>query len=121
MTSTNDMTNEERQEYWGMVIEEFQSSGISKTEYCKNNGIAFSTFQYWYKKFTYGEAEESGSRFAELVDPALEKINVEPVPGRPAQEVRGELSIQYGNIRIQVSSETPMTLLASVLGVLGYA
>lgn len=121
MTSTNDMTNEERREYWGMVIDEFRSNGSSKTEYCKNNEIPFSTFQYWYKKFTSDEAEESGSRFTELVDPALEKLKEEPVPERPPQDFQGELSIQYGGVCIQVSSKTPMPLLTSVLGVLGYA
>ena len=35
MVATDDMTKEEREEYWALVFEEYHESGLCKTEYCR--------------------------------------------------------------------------------------
>lgn len=40
------MNNKTRAEY----IAEWKSSGLSKTEYCKEHGIQYGTFQSWIRK-----------------------------------------------------------------------
>ena len=44
------MTKEEKYEYWRMVMDEYESKGISKSDYCKQNDIPVSTFNYWLDK-----------------------------------------------------------------------
>ena len=44
MKSKDQITKEERVEYWEMVISEFKESGQTKSEYCGNNDIPVSTF-----------------------------------------------------------------------------
>jgi hypothetical protein len=39
----NDKTKEDH-------IDDWKSSGLSKTEYCRDNGIHYSTFQSWIRK-----------------------------------------------------------------------
>ncbi|SFQ51731.1 hypothetical protein SAMN02910358_02607 [Lachnospiraceae bacterium XBB1006] len=52
MISTENLTKEERAEYWQMVLDEFQDSGLTKTAYCQENEISVSTFNYWENRFT---------------------------------------------------------------------
>ena len=35
----DDMTKDEKREYWEMVLEEYESSGMNKSEYCRVNDI----------------------------------------------------------------------------------
>ncbi|MBO6113159.1 MAG: portal protein, partial [Lachnospiraceae bacterium] len=50
MINTDDMTKEELVEYWQMVMEDFSDSNKTKTEYCKENEIPLSTFNYWVNR-----------------------------------------------------------------------
>ena len=45
--SLANLTKEEYAEYWQMVLDEFQDSGLTKTAYCQENEISVSTFNYW--------------------------------------------------------------------------
>jgi hypothetical protein len=116
---TENMTKEERLEYWEMVIDEYTKSGLTKTDYCKNNDIPVSTFNYWDNRLKEMAAENSGNRFIEL-----------KIPGDSASDIRitesnvvfvPELGIDYQGLRILVNSYTPMSLLTEILGELGYA
>ena len=46
----DEMSKDEKREYWEMVLEEYESSGVSKSEYCRVNDIPISTFNYWLDK-----------------------------------------------------------------------
>ena len=117
MQTTDSMTKEERQEYWEMVIEDFSESDLTKTEYCKNNEIAVSTFNYWENKLKELKDQAEGGRFVELriPDDDASKINVADGCFEP------ELGIDYRGLRILITSQTPMPLLTNVLGEIGYA
>ena len=121
MQITDDMTKEERQVYWEMVIEEWSSSGLTKTEYCQKNDIPVSTFNYWYNKISNLDAENNGdSRFTELILPDGDKGRITVMSDFKGDFVP-ELSVSYNGARIYINSETPMQLFQSVLGVFGYA
>lgn len=38
-------------------VADWESSGLSKTEYCRDNGIHYSTFQSWLRKESPKKAE----------------------------------------------------------------
>ena len=52
-----------------------QESGLSVREFCTNEGVAYSTFYYWYKKT---RLKRGNQEFIPLV--------VKPSPGVPAQD-----------------------------------
>ena len=119
MAATDNMTKEDRIEYWEMVIDEFTHSGLTKTDYCRNNDIPVSTFNYWENRLKELAVENTGSRFVELklpkgvaTDVAFTETNSAFVP---------ELGIDYRGLRILINSLTPTELITDVLGELGYA
>ena len=119
--ATDDMTREERLEYWGMVVDEFHQSGLTKTEYCQKNDIAVSTFNYWDNKLNNlaAEACSEGNRFVEIpVSDNKKELHI--VPGNTGI-FHPELSLLYNRMQILIDSSTPMSLLKSVLKELGYA
>lgn len=109
--STDNMSTEERLEFWTMALGEFQSSGLSKAEFCRQNGIKTSTLNYWQRKLdTSPEETDRLPRFIEL-DPALLKPNSStPLP------FTAQLSVLCGGVSILVSRDTPMDLLVQVIG-----
>ena len=119
--ATDDMTKEERIEYWSLVVDEFHQSGLTKTEYCQKNEIAVSTFNYWDNKLNdlAEEACSEGSRFVEL--PFSDNKKELHIPSGDTGIFQPELSLLYNKIQILIDSSTPMSLLQSVLKELGYA
>ena len=119
MKSKDQMTKEERVEYWEMVISEFKESGQTKSEYCGNNDIPVSTFNYWEKRLGELRESEDSGRFVEL------KLSAGDLQEASLVEAGGvfipELGVDFGGLRILVNSETPMNLLTKVLGEVGYA
>ena len=51
--------------YWRHHIDSWQESGQSQQRYCRNQGIALSTFGYWRRKLTTRNVEKP--RFYPLV------------------------------------------------------
>ena len=47
MSITDNMTKEERKEYWELVMEEYADSDLSKKDFCDANDINPSIFNYW--------------------------------------------------------------------------
>lgn len=46
----NQMSREEKYEYWSLVVEEFESSGKTIREQCRANDIPFAQYYDWRKK-----------------------------------------------------------------------
>lgn len=121
MLSTEDMTKEERAQYWEMVVEEFNESGLTKTDYCRNNDIPVSTFNYWENRLKemVQAKEMEGHRFVELPVPVDEKRH--PPAAIPGGGFHTELVVMYGGVSLFLNSDTPLPLLSAVLEEMGYA
>lgn len=37
----------ENEEYWKQQLEKLKSSGLSRTQYCRENGVNYDRFGYW--------------------------------------------------------------------------
>lgn len=55
------------------LIKSFQSSGLTMKAFCARQNLAYSTFQYWHKKF---KSEQY------LSGPAFTEVKVEGSPSR---------------------------------------
>ena len=119
MKTTDDMSTEERVEFWTMALGELKSSGLSKAEFCRQNGFKTSTLNYWQRRLDGRQTETAAAtRFIEL-DPAV----LRPDGGRDSRRgtpvpFTAQLSVLCGGVSILVGRDTPMELLAQVIGVL---
>ena len=50
------MKKTENQKYWSQKVSEFKTSGKSKEEWCKKQGISHRQFNYWLRQFPVKEA-----------------------------------------------------------------
>jgi transposase-like protein len=56
---------------WGLLIDRQRESGLTVSEFCRNEGISTGSFRYWRKKFVgsvFSEAREQ-KMFTELILP----------------------------------------------------
>ena len=111
--STDNMSTEERVEFWTMVLGEFSSSGLNKAEFCRQNGFKISTLNYWQRRLDSSPDKPARSpRFIEL-DPALLKQDGHSSAPLP---FTAQLSVLCGGLSILVGQDTPMELLVQVIG-----
>jgi hypothetical protein len=47
MSSKQAQSNKERRQFWQMVIETWQDSGMSVNKFCKAEGLSEGTFYSW--------------------------------------------------------------------------
>jgi len=103
-------SNNERRQFWQMVIELWQSSGMSVSKFCKAEGLTEGTFYNWRKKLTDGQSQtnkqtvKSPSAFIRV---AMPKSN----------HALLELVLSSGNT-LRISSGADNKTLSDVLSVL---
>ena len=112
------MTKEEKYEYWRMVMDEYESKGISKSDYCKQNDIPISTFNYWLDKLDASNDNTNKGRFVELKvrDKKEDSVSI----ADELVEFIPELNITFNSLIISINSKTPMQLLSDVMNEVGY-
>lgn len=122
MINTDDMTKEERVEYWQMVMEDFSDSNKTKTEYCKENEIPLSTFNYWVNRLEeLKQADEfKADRFVDIADEIAKDHPISIGISDPMMFIP-ELVMDYEGVHILINSSTPMQLLSSVIREIGNA
>lgn len=122
MINTDDMTKEERVEYWQMVMEDFSDSNKTKTEYCKENEIPLSTFNYWVNRLEeLKQADEfKADRFVDISDEIAKDHPISIGISDPMMFIP-ELVMDYEGVHILINSSTPMQLLSSVIREIGNA
>ena len=110
MSSKQTKSNIERRQFWRMVIETWQDSGISISKFCKAEGLSEGTFYNWRKKLSDPRsqrnepAEPSPSAFIEI---AMPKSNHAAL----------ELVLCSGNT-LRISSTADNKTLSNVISVL---
>ena len=112
------MTKEEKYEYWRMVMDEYESKGISKSDYCKQNDIPISTFNYWLDKLDASNDNTNKGRFVEqkVRDKKEDSVSI----ADELVEFIPELNITFNSLIISINSKTPMQLLSDVMNEVGY-
>ena len=53
------LTNEVRFSHWKHHIEQWQSSGLPGTDYCRQHELTYHCFIYWRRKFSKATAKRS--------------------------------------------------------------
>lgn len=58
--------DEYRAQTWAMLIQECNSSGLTKREFCQQRGISEKSFYYWLRKLRSQMAEATGPQLVQL-------------------------------------------------------
>jgi hypothetical protein len=91
MSRKQTKSNNERRQFWQMVIETWQNSGMSVARFCKAEGLSEGAFYNWRKKLSHVASrknESSQSSPSSFVKVALSDSEHAPI----------ELELSSGNI-----------------------
>ena len=116
-----------RASQWEQIIQEANSSSISKREWCRQNHVDEKSFYYWQHKLRMKAISElksaanvpvpavpSGSGFVEL--PIHSMASTSRMPDLP--DGSPELMLQVGDCRIYVGSSIQESTLRTVMKVI---
>ena len=59
MSTEQAKSNNERRQFWQMVIETWQDSGMSVSKFCKAEGLSEGTFYNWRKRLSGRHSQPS--------------------------------------------------------------
>ncbi len=62
----NEEKGEDRKAKWGAILEGWEASDLSQTEYCRNHGISLNSFFYWRKRLKSPQDSGGKVRFVKL-------------------------------------------------------
>ena len=89
-----------RAQQWGMLIQECNSSGLTKRAFCQQRGISEKRFYYWLRKIR--------SQAAEAVVPHL--VQLEPI-----RQTEDMLQIQYRGAELKLPAGVDLDAVAALL------
>jgi len=98
---------------WEQRIYERTKSGLSVSEWCKNNEISKGTYHYWNHKLSKKQKPDNEMSFAEIT-PIL-STSEEPIPNSDKSD---DFQISFKNIQVTVPSNFNQTSLAGLMKVL---
>jgi hypothetical protein len=113
MSAEQAKSNKERRQFWQMVIETWQDSGMSVSKFCKAEGLSEGTFYSWRKRLSgrhsqrNKQTDSSSSAFIEVVMPKSDHAAL-------------ELLLSSGNT-LRISSTADNKTLSNVISVLRQA
>lgn len=107
-----------RKKFWQAKIEEHQASGLSVSEFCRNNGLSPNRFYYWRKKISELSQTSNGRQTFVPVQVAYGDIEknsgaANPPVGEPAIEI-----LHHSGHKLCVRSGFDSATLSRVLAVL---
>jgi transposase-like protein len=113
MSTEQAKSNKERRQFWQMVIETWQDSGMSVSKFCKAEGLSEGTFYNWRKKLSGAHSqrnESAGPSPSAFIEIAMPKSNHAAL----------ELVLCSGNT-LRISSIADNKTLSNVISVLRQA
>lgn len=126
------ITHQVRAEHWAKIMNECINSGMSKTAWCRANGISEKQFFYWQRilrREAFGDSQNASlpadvGPDQELV-PATQRtvsfteIKLPPSPQIIALVFHPDLVIRKGDIVLEISNSVSDALLSRIGGILG--
>lgn len=126
---------------WQRLFEVWAASGMSKTQWCKQNGVSERQMLYWQKVLRNEAIQKmksqetlpdnsnghslvpSGKEFFEITPASLDKQSsfLQSAPSKSESSVTPELTIRYGKYSLDVNASVSRDTLAIVLSVLADA
>ena len=89
-----------RAQQWAMLIQECNSSGLTKRAFCRQRGISEKSFYYWLRKMR--------SQMAEAAAPKL--VQLEPI-----SQTEDMLQIQYRGAELKLPAGVNLDAVTALL------
>ena len=111
MSSQQQSSKDDQQQFWQMAIETWQASGLSIRNFCKQEGLSEPSFYTWRRRLTKSdEPEQDKQKDADSSD--FIKVSM------PSEKLYGlELVLASGNT-LRISSAADSKTLSDVLSAL---
>jgi transposase len=128
MSSKQAKSNIERRQFWQMVIETWQASGMSVSNFCKAEGLSQGAFYSWRKRLSgrHSQRKEQSSSSPPFIEVAMPRPAPSNSSGQALSQSNGnnhaalELLLSSGNT-LRISSEADSKTLSNVISVLRQA
>lgn len=124
-------THQVRAEYWAQVMNVCKSSGMSKTAWCRANGISDKQFFYWQRilrreafKNSHNSSFIAASRSAQDLESETQRevsfteLKLLPTCQNTALVFRPDLVIRKGSLILEISNSASDELLSRIEGFL---
>jgi len=121
-------THDIRKQQWAKMIQQCNSSGLTKREWCRQNGISTKTFYYRQKQLRNeaycalaGKAQpeqvpSTQVEFAEIELPSSESLSMETV-----SEFHPDAGIRTCTMTVEVSSHASKEILRLIRALINHA
>jgi hypothetical protein len=114
--------------FWGEMVTTWKASGIGARRFCREQGLAVSTFSLWRKKLS-GSVKENKPLLAVTADAAFIASNLDgelapqvpavALPAADAAASRDRVTLSLAGVRIELSGVHAERIVRFVLGQLG--
>ena len=122
------ITHQVRAEHWTRILNECMNSGMSKTAWCRANGISEKQFFYW-QRILRREAYEASQNpplpvVAETALSAAQRtvsfaeIKLPDASPDASSVFHPDLVIRKGNLVLEISNSASVELLSRIEGIL---
>jgi hypothetical protein len=97
--------------FWGEMVNTWKASGIGARRFCREQGLAISTFSLWRKKLS-GSVKENKPPLAVTADAAF-------IVSNPDGGLAPQITLWLAGVRIELSGVHAERIVRFVLGQLG--
>ena len=123
------ITHQVRAEHWTKILNECMNSGMSKTAWCRANGVSEKQFFYWQRilrREAYGASRnpslpavaETKQLSAVQQSVSFAEIKLPAVPPDASPVFHPDLVIRKGNLVLEISNSASAELLSRIGGIL---
>lgn len=103
--AVNRLTEEERQE-WANKVKNWETSGKSAAQWCRENKVEYHKFLYWKERFTSFRVKPTPSSVTAFVEIAENK------------SYYSGITIECHNLRIRLAKQFDLSTLKSLISLL---
>ena len=123
------ITHQVRAEHWTRILNECMNSGMSKTAWCRANGISEKQFFYWQRilrREAYEASQnpslpavtETGQLSAVQQSVSFAEIKLPAVSPKASSVFQPDLVIRKGKLVLEISNSASAELLSRIGGIL---
>jgi len=116
--TTKQMTRNYRMSNWVELFREHTQSNMDVKEFCRIKGITKHQYYYWKRLLREAAVEgmqEAQEKSTSLALNGFAEVQLSDSPTEPSYLQRGQLSIEYGELRLMADCNYPVESLSLLL------